>query len=79
MAAKKKLTFEQQLADVEALISQMESGSMTLEESMKRYEEGMKALLALEKALAGAAQKLTVLRRSAEGQDVEIPLEEDGE
>lgn len=79
MAAKKKLTFEQQLADVEALISQMESGSMTLEESMKRYEEGMKALLALEKELAGAAQKLTVLRRSAEGQDVEIPLEEDGE
>lgn len=79
MAAKKKLTFEQQLADVEALISQMESGSMTLEESMKRYEEGMKALQALEKELAGAAQKLTVLRRSAEGQDVEIPLEEDGE
>lgn len=79
MAAKKKLTFEQQLADVEALISQMESGSMTLEESMKRYEEGMKALQALEKELAGAVQKLTVLRRSAEGQDVEIPLEEDGE
>ena len=79
MAAKKKLTFEQQLAEVEALISQMESGSMTLEESMKRYEEGMKALQALEKELAGAAQKLTVLRRSAEGQDVEIPLEEDGE
>ena len=79
MAAKKKLTFEQQLADVEALISQMESGSITLEESMKRYEEGMKALQALEKELAGAAQKLTVLRRSAEGQDVEIPLEEDGE
>lgn len=79
MAVKKKLTFEQQLADVEALISQMESGSMTLEESMKRYEEGMKALQALEKELAGAAQKLTVLRRSAEGQDVEIPLEEDGE
>ena len=79
MAAKKKLTFEQQLADVEALISQMESGSMTLEESMKRYEEGRKALQALEKELAGAVQKLTVLRRSAEGQDVEIPLEEDGE
>lgn len=79
MAAKKKLTFEQQLAEVEALISQMESGSMTLEESMKRYEEGMKALQALEKELAGAVQKLTVLRRSAEGQDVEIPLEEDGE
>ena len=79
MAAKKKLTFEQQLAEVEALISQTESGGMSLEESMKRYEEGMKALHALEKELASATQKLTVLRRGESGQDVEIPLEEDGE
>ncbi len=79
MAAKKKLTFEQQLEEVEALISQMESGGMSLEESIKRYEEGMKALSALEKELASATQKITVLRRDAAGQDVEVPLEEDGE
>lgn len=77
MAAKKKQTFEEQLASVERLISQMESGGMTLEESLKSYEEGMKALVALEKELAEATQKVTVLRGNAEGQDVEIPLEED--
>ena len=79
MAAKKKLTFEQQLAEVESIISQMESGAMPLEESMKHYEEGMKALSALEKELATAAQKLTMLRRGADGQETEVPLEVDGE
>ena len=77
MATKKKLTFEEQLAGVEALISQMESGGLPLEESIKRYEEGMKALAALEKELAEATQRVTVLRQSADGTEEEIPLEED--
>ena len=77
MAAKKKLTFEEQLANVEALISQMESGGMPLEESLTRYEEGMKALAALEKELAEATQKVTVLRKSLDGAEEEIPLEDD--
>lgn len=77
MAAKKKLTFEEQLAGVEALISQMESGGLPLEESLKRYEEGMKALAALEKELTEATQKVTVLRQAMDGTNEEIPLEED--
>ena len=77
MATKKKLTFEEQLAGVEALISQMESGGLPLEESLKRDEEGMKALAALEKELAEATQRVTVLRQSMDGEEEEIPLEED--
>ena len=77
MATKKKLTFEEQLASVEALISQMESGGLPLEESLKRYEEGMKALAALEKELSEATQRVTVLRQSMDGAEEEIPLEED--
>ena len=77
MAAKKKLTFEEQLAGVEALISQMEGGGLPLEESLRRYEEGMKALAALEKELSEAQQKVTVLRQAMDGTDEEIPLEED--
>ena len=77
MAAKKKLTFEEQLAAVEALIDQMESGSMPLDASLKRYEEGMAMIAAMEKELASATQRLTVLRRGADGQEEEIPREED--
>ena len=77
MAAKKKLSFEEQLAALESLISAMESGAMPLEESMKRYEEGMKLAGSLEKELHAAAQRLTVLRQNDAGEDVEVPMEED--
>lgn len=77
MAAKKKLTFEQQLDAVEAIISCMESGEMPLEESMKRYEEGMALLAAMEKELQSVTQRLTVIRQNAQGEDVETDLEDD--
>lgn len=75
MAAKKKLTFEERLEQVEALIAGMESGALGLEEALKRYEEGMEALSALEKELQTAQQRLTVLRTAADGSDEELPLE----
>lgn len=79
MATKKKLTFEQQLEAVEALISGMESGSMPLEESMRRYEEGMAMIASMEKELLSAQQRLTVIRRGAEGENEEVPMEVDDE
>ena len=64
MAAKKKLTFEERLQQVEALIAKMESG-----------EAGLNALNALEKELTAAQQRLTVLRQQS-GEDIEVPMEE---
>lgn len=74
MAAKKKLTFEERLQQVEALIAKMESGEMPLEEAMQQYEAGLNALNALEKELTAAQQRLTVLRQQS-GEDVEVPME----
>lgn len=75
MAAKKKLTFEERLQQVEALIAKMESGEMPLEEDMQQYEAGLNALNALEKELTAAQQRLTVLRQQS-GEDIELPMEE---
>lgn len=75
MAAKKKLTFEERLQQVEALIAKMESGEMPLEEAMQQYEGGLNALNALEKELTAAQQRLTVLRQQS-GEDIEVPMEE---
>ena len=75
MAAKKKLTFEERLQQVEALIAKMESGEMPLEEAMQQYEAGLNALNALEKELTAAHQRLTVLRQQS-GEDIEVPMEE---
>lgn len=75
MAAKKKLTFEERLQQVEALIAKMESGEMPLEEAMQQYEAGLNTLNALEKELTAAQQRLTVLRQQS-GEDIEVPMEE---
>lgn len=75
MAAKKKLTLEERLQQVETLIAKMESGEMPLEEAMQQYEAGLNALNALEKELTAAQQRLTVLRQQS-GEDVELPMEE---
>ena len=75
MAAKKKLTFEERLQQVEALIAKMESGEMPLEEAMQQYEAGLNALNDLEKELTAAQQRLTVLRQQS-GEDIEVPMEE---
>lgn len=75
MAAKKKQTFEERLTQVEALIAEMEGGALPLEDALKRYEEGIQALTALEKELLSAQQRLTVLRRAADGTEEEAPLE----
>ena len=75
MAAKKKQTFEERLTQVEALIAEMEGGALPLEDALKSYEEGMQALTALEKELLSAQQRLTVLRRAADGAEEEVPLE----
>ena len=75
MAAKKKLTFEERLQQVEALIAKMESGEMPLEEAMQQDEAGLNALNALEKELTAAQQRLTVLRQQS-GEDIEVPMEE---
>ena len=48
---------------------------MSLEESVQRYEEGLTMLAALEKELQSATQRLTVLRRGADGEETEEPLE----
>ncbi len=75
MAPKKKQPFEIRLAQVEAIISDMEKGAMPLENALVQYENGMKALQDLEAEIAQAQQKLTVLRQNADGTEEEIPLE----
>lgn len=74
MVPKKKQGFEAQLAALEQLIDGMESGGLSLEESLSRYEEGVKLLASLEKELAQAKQRLTVLRQGDEEEPMEDTL-----
>lgn len=61
MAAKKKQTFEEKMTQLEALVQKMEEGGMTLEETLKHYENGVKLASELKKELVAAEEKLTIL------------------
>lgn len=75
MAATKKKTFDQQLESLEALVARLEEGGLPLDETLTRYEEGVKLLAELEKQLGDAEQRLTVIRKQADGTVTEEPLE----
>ena len=48
----KEQTFEEAYARLEQIVSKMESGKLTLEESVKAYEEGAKLVKYCESELA---------------------------
>lgn len=62
MATKKKaVDFEQSLAALEALVVRMEKGDLTLEESLKAFEEGIRLTRECQTRLATAEQQVQIL------------------
>ncbi|MBO7663598.1 MAG: exodeoxyribonuclease VII small subunit [Clostridia bacterium] len=69
-----KAGFEERLQRVQAMISDIEEGKLTLEDSVRRYEEGMKELNGLDAELKDLTRRLTILQSGPEGER-EQPLE----
>ena len=67
-------SFEQRLAQVKEIIEGIEGGQMPLEETIRKYESGMKALNQLEKELEDTRRRITVLMEGSEEPE-EKPLE----
>ena len=61
MAVKKSYPFETSLDKLEKLVEKMEDGDLTLEESLKIFEEGVKLTRECQQALANAEQKVKLL------------------
>ena len=61
MAAKKNYPFEASLEKLEKLVEKMEDGDLTLEESLKTFEEGIRLTRECQQALADAEQKVKLL------------------
>lgn len=53
--------FEDSLAELEQLVEQMEQGEISLEESLKSFERGVKLTNTCQKALQDAEQKVQIL------------------
>ena len=56
--------FEKSITDLEQIVSQLEKGELSLEESLKKYEKGIQLAKVCEKALAEAEQKVETLSKN---------------
>ena len=65
-----ELNFEAAMDRLEAIVEQMESGKMMLEELIVRYEEGMKLVKICQERLASAEQRIEIITRSHAGKPV---------
>lgn len=61
MASKKKPELEQALEDLEAIVEQLERGEMSLDESLKAFEQGVRLTRQCQTILATAEQKVQQL------------------
>ena len=62
-----ELSFEKAMERLEAIVEEMESGKMPLEELLVRYEEGMKLVKVCQDRLSRAEQKIEIITRDHEG------------
>ena len=54
-------TFEESILELEKIVSDLENGEMTLDDSMKKFEEGMKISKHCGELLANAEKKITIV------------------
>ncbi|MHC4930845.1 MAG: exodeoxyribonuclease VII small subunit [Planctomycetota bacterium] len=77
MAKRKKEGFEEHLEVLERLVDELESGELTLEGSMERYQEGVKRLKTCYEMLRKAEQQVKILVRDSDGELREEPFGSD--
>jgi len=65
MATSKKPAFEENLASLEQVVEQLESGQLSLDDSMKAFENGIKLTRECQTSLATAEQKVQILMTKA--------------
>src|SRR5215213_3616615 len=66
--------FEQAMDRLEAIVDEMESGKMQLEELIVRYEEGMKLVKTCQERLSSAEQRIEIISRNHAGKAVVQPF-----
>lgn len=64
--SKKPPTFEEALARLECIADEIEQGKIGLEDSITRYEEGMKLIQQCREVLAQAEQRIVHLQAEPE-------------
>ena len=64
-----KLSFEEAIQKTEAAASALESGKLSLDESLKVYEESVGLIRSAEKYLESARQRVRILEKGPDGSE----------
>ncbi len=62
-----EIKFEKALERLEKIVEELEDGNVSLEDSLKKYEEGVKLSAVCQQRLAQAEKKIEILTRSLDG------------
>ena len=75
----KEQTYEESMKELEQVIKDLESGELSLDESIKKFEKGMKLSKYCNSLLEDAEKKITVLIENESGELIEedFKIEED--
>ena len=65
-----EVNFESAMDRLEKIVEQMESGKLSLEDLIVRYEEGMNLVKICQERLAKAEQKIEIIARNSAGKAV---------
>ena len=68
-------TFEDSMTELETVVSQLEAGDVTLDESLKLFEKGIKLAKSCRKKLDEAEKKVKILTAGADGEMTEEEFE----
>ena len=61
-----KLNFEQSMQELEKIVQELEKGDLNLEDSIKKFEEGMALSKKCNEFLENAEKKITMLIKTEE-------------
>lgn len=75
----KQLRFEDGLAELEATVTKLESGELTLEDSLAAFERGVGLVKVLNERLGAVEQRIEILTRDGSGTLRTRPFEAEGE
>ncbi|MCC6766232.1 MAG: exodeoxyribonuclease VII small subunit [Deltaproteobacteria bacterium] len=79
MTETKPQKFEDGLAELEATVARLESGELSLEDSLAAFERGVGLVKSLNERLGAVEQRIEILTREGNGALKARPLEADPE
>lgn len=75
----KNIDFESAILKLEAEVKRLESGNMSLDESIKSFEEAVKLVKICNEKLENAERRVRILTEGSDGSVTDMPFDTDNE